>query len=271
MHLTVFGSGDGTGIPVHGCFCTLCRQARAIRHLRRLPSCLQVQNQGQRLLIDAGIADLDRRLSQDPVDAVLLSGWSPVRWHGLIPIHLGSGPETTVFGPRQPAAELWLSQQPGRLIPRAELLPGKETLIGRFRILPFALNPNQNTNSQTELAYGIRDGEERLAWLPAQTCLNREAITTINDWQPDVVVAACPIGGSPRHRLEQVKYLHEQLGRPALLLTGLDHHMDRWLQSHTPQLPDGIRLAQDQQRLETGYLAEYRRLAARDPVPASVS
>lgn len=261
MHLTVLGSGDLAGIPVHGCLCTLCRQARAVRHLRRLPGCLQLESHGERLLIDAGIADLGKRLWQDPASVIVLTSWHPPRWHGLIPVHLGNGPEISVFGPASTGREPWLSQHPGRLTARAELRPGQETLAGRFRILGFALDPAPDPNDQRQLAYGIRDGEQRLAYLPGLDRYDSDAAVAIAAWQPDVVVAGCPTQGSPRQRLEALKGLHKLMGQPVMLLTGLDHHMDHWLASHDRALPDGIRLAHDQQRLETGYLAEYQRLS----------
>lgn len=261
MHLTVLGSGDITGTPVHGCHCILCRQARAVRHLRRRPGCLQLENQGERLLINAGIADLGRRLSQDPVDAVVLTSWHPARWQGLIPVHMGKGREIGVFGPEKAEGEPWLLHQPGRLNTRAALRPDQETLIGRFRVLPFAPDMTPGAHHECRLAYGIRDGEERLVYLPAFARHDSKVIEAIRDWQADVVVAACPTSGSPSSRLAQLQRLHEQLAYPALLLIGLEHHMDLWLQSNDISLPDGIRLVADQQRLETRYLTEYARLA----------
>jgi phosphoribosyl 1,2-cyclic phosphate phosphodiesterase len=265
MHLTILGSGDITGIPVHGCLCILCRQARAVRHLRRLPGCLELESHGERLLIDAGIAELGRRLSQDPVETVLLTSWHPARWLGLVPVHLGNGRETGILGPQHDEGGPWLLRQPGRLLTHAVLKPGVETLAGRFRILPLSLDDGLNAHHERQLAYCIRDGEQRLAYIPAVAGYDPHTVQAINDWQPDAVVTACPASGSPRLRLEKIQQLHEQLGCPALLLTGLDHHMDQWLQSNNPSLPDGFRIARDQQKLETHYLAEYQRLARTEP------
>lgn len=260
MQLTLIGSADDAGIPVHGCLCKLCRQARAVRHLRRRPRTLLLQSQGESLLVDAGTPDLDRRLMQAPVENVLLSDWRPTSWHGLLPVHLGTGTDTTVFGPLQPPLANGLAQQDGQLLLEAILQPGHEVLAGRFRILPFSLG-EVSGEEQTILAYGIRDGEQRLLYLPGLQDYDAEVVGTMAAWRPDAVVAACPGKGTPAQRLEQLGSLYATLGQVPMLITGIDHHMDTWLQAHQPPLPDGIRIAEDNLRLTTSYLAEYRRLS----------
>lgn len=260
MQLTVIGSADDAGIPVHGCLCKLCRQARAVRHLRRRPRTLLLQSQGESLLVDAGTPDLDRRLMQAPVENVLLSDWRPASWHGLLPVHLGSATDTTVFGPLPSPVSHCLSQQDGQLRLAATLQPGQETLAGRFCILPFSLGET-SSGEQTTLAYGIRDGEHRLLYLPGRQHYDNEIVATLAAWRADAVVAGCPLMGSPSQRLEQLGQLYAALGQIPMLITAIDHHMDSWLQARQPELPDGIRLAEDGLRLTTSYLAEYRRLS----------
>jgi len=100
MQLILTGSADAAGIPVPGCVCTLCRQARAVRHLRRRPTGLVLQDGTERLLTEAGAADLGRSDWLEPPHAVLLSSWEPPHWAGLVRLHLGKGAGLPVFGPQ---------------------------------------------------------------------------------------------------------------------------------------------------------------------------
>ena len=255
MRLTLNGSGDAAGIPVHGCDCSLCRQARAVRHLRRRPTCLTLQEGNERLLIEAGNADLARNDWLESPTAVLLCSWAPPHWTGLVRLHLGRGAALPVFGPGDSASPSWLSHTPGQLTVQATLQPEHETPIGRFRVHAFALAADPEL-----LAYGIACGEQRLAYIPATSQIDPSDAQAIAAWQPQVVVLGSPTQGRPEQRLAAVRDLHQQLDRPTLLLTGIDHHLDQWLQSHAEPLPTGVRVAQDEQRLDMAYLNEYRRL-----------
>lgn len=254
MRLTIIGSADAAGIPVQGCGCTLCRQARAVRHLRRRPSCLAVHEGGEQLLIEAGpTVPAHGDWDQAPT-AVLLSSWEAPSWTGLVRLHLGKGPALPVFGPRH-HTDCWLARTPGRLAVQAELTPEGEAVIGRFRVRAFAIGRDPGL-----LGYGISCGEQRLAYVPVADAIAAERAVAIARWRPQTVVLGCPARGRPEQRLEAVIRLHEQLGLPALLLVGIDHHLDQWLNQYAGPLPDGIRVGQDAQRLDMAYLNEYRRL-----------
>lgn len=255
MRLTVLGSGDAAGIPVQGCSCSLCRQARAVRHLRRRPTSLLIQEGNERLLLQAGNAEQVRNDWQDPPSAVLLSSWQPPHWAGLIPLHLGAGPEVPVYGPAVLDHVPWLAQQHGRLVAHASLRDDQPLSLGRFQIRPFALDPEGRL-----LAYGIITGEQRLLFVPQLETLDTAAMAAIASWAPQAAVLDCPSTGRPNERLARVAEMHRQCGRPALLLTGIDHRMDQWLQQQAPTLPPGIRLTRDDQRLDIAYLNEHRRL-----------
>jgi phosphoribosyl 1,2-cyclic phosphate phosphodiesterase len=255
MRLTITGSADGAGIPVQGCGCTLCRQARAVRHLRRRPTCLSVQDGGEHLLIEAGLADLGRGDWSDAPTAVLLSSWEPPNWTGLVRMHLGKGPALPVFGPQRDASDCWLVRHPGRLQIDARLTPDHETVVGRFRVHPFRIS-----DSSTELGYGISCGEQRLAYIPLSDNMTGKQVASIQQWRPQAVVLGCPSQGRPEQRLEAAARLHRELDQPALLLVGIDHHLDQWLSQYAGPLPDGMRATRDDQRVDMAYLNEYRRL-----------
>jgi phosphoribosyl 1,2-cyclic phosphate phosphodiesterase len=255
MRLTITGSADPAGIPVQGCGCTLCRQARAVRHLRRSPTCLTVREGGEQLLVEAGGRELGRGDWTDAPTAILLSSWEAPNWTGLVGMHLGKGPAVSVFGPRRSAGDCWLARHHGRLEAHAVLSPEAETLVGRFRVRPFGIG-----DAPELLGYGISAGEQRLAYLPSAQGITAEQARTIAEWRPQAAVVGCPTRGRPEQRLREAIGLHTALGRPALLLAGIDHYLDQWLSQHADPLPDGVRAARDGQRLEMAYLNEYRRL-----------
>lgn len=255
MHLIIGGSGDAAGIPVDGCHCALCRQARAVRHLRRNPTSLLVQDGADRLLILAGSPDRTRRDWQDPPQAVLLCDWQIPHWAGLIGVHLGAGPETPVLGPATDGTS-WLQSAPGRLSVRDCLRDGVPVPVGRFQVHAFAL-PEQAPS----VALGLTCGEQRLLYLPWLDTIDKGLITRLRDWKPQAVVMDCPGSGRAEARVHHLLDWQAQLAHPAILLTGIDHHLDRWLQRHGDTLPPDVRVAHDEQRVELAYLREHRRLA----------
>ncbi len=255
VRLTINGSGDAAGIPVHGCPCTLCRQARAVRHIRRRPTSLVLQDNGDMLVIQAPTADTTRHDWDAPPTAVLLCDWTPPSWAGLIGLDLGAGPALPVLGPAAHEGEPWLTQSPGRAQARAELTDGQEVALGRFRVHPFTLD-----DTATTLALGVISGEQRLLYLPHTTHLPVATLERLRAWQPQVVVANCPGTGRADARLRQAVDWHERLAQPSLILTGIDHRLDQWLQNQTTSLPTGIRIGHDDERLDLAYLNEYRRL-----------
>lgn len=61
MRLTLLGTGDARQVPVYGCDCPACRNARADAGLRRRPCSALLECAGQRWLIDSGLVDLCER------------------------------------------------------------------------------------------------------------------------------------------------------------------------------------------------------------------
>lgn len=255
MHITLSGTGDAAGVPVHGCRCQLCRQARAVRHLRRRPTSLRIQEGNTQLLVEAGTRELVQQDWLESPDAVLLCSWQPEHWAGLIPLHLGAGTSIPVYGPVTQLTETWLATTAGQLTAHPSLTAGHTALVGRLQIQPFALD----TTGQL-LAYGIVSGEQRLAYLPSSPLLDGNDLIDLAAWQPQAIIMSCPSTGRPADRVTQIINLHQQLGRPTLLLTGIDHHLDTWLAHYAPPLPPGIRATRDDQRIDVSYLNEYRRL-----------
>lgn len=254
MRVIVGGSGDAAGIPVHGCHCALCRQARAVRHLRRNPTSLTVQDGNDRLLILAGSPERTRRDWQEPPLAVLLCDWQAPHWAGLIGVHLGAGTEIPVLGPAGGTG--WLQSSPGRLSVRDSLRDGTTVPVGRFQIHPFALSGDTSA-----VALGLTCGEQRLLYLPWRPALDEDLAARLRAWRAQAVVMDCPGSGRAEARIRQLLAWHEQLAHPAILLTAIDHHLDHWLQRHGDTLPITIRVAHDDQRVELAYLREHRRLA----------
>lgn len=255
VRLTLCGSGDAAGVPVHGCQCTVCRQARAVRHVRRRPTCLALQEGADELVIQAPTAEATRHGWDKSATAVLLCDWTPPSWAGLIRPHLGAGAELPVLGPAAVSTPPWLTQALGRTQARAVLVDGEEVAMGRFRVHPFALDEGSTT-----LALGVVSGEQRLLYLPRTAHLPNRLLERMRTWQPQVVIADFPGTGAADRRLAEALSWHEQLGQPALILTGVDHQVDHWLHSQTTALPAGIRVAHDDERLDLAYLNEHRRL-----------
>ena len=61
LRLQLLGTGNAAGLPVYGCHCIACEQARTDDRLRRRPCSALLSNGEQQVLLDAGLMDLAER------------------------------------------------------------------------------------------------------------------------------------------------------------------------------------------------------------------
>ncbi|MCZ7544359.1 MAG: MBL fold metallo-hydrolase [Anaerolineae bacterium] len=71
--ITLLGTSDAVGTPVHGCACARCQDALAHPWLRRLPTCVLIQNERASILVDMGANDHIHNLRSVHLDAVFVT------------------------------------------------------------------------------------------------------------------------------------------------------------------------------------------------------
>lgn len=102
LTLTLLGTADAAGIPVHGCDAPACAEARRYPWLRRLQSCVLVKSAQAHILLDMGNEAHMQRLYDVPLDAVFVThlhidhvaGLIALRWTrqpGGIPVYYPEG------------------------------------------------------------------------------------------------------------------------------------------------------------------------------------
>ncbi|MHA5867786.1 MBL fold metallo-hydrolase, partial [Pseudomonas aeruginosa] len=91
MRLTLLGTGDARQVPVYGCDCPACRNARADAGLRRRPCSALLECAGQRWLIDSGLVDLCERFPPHSLDGILQTHYHADHAQGLLHLRWGQG------------------------------------------------------------------------------------------------------------------------------------------------------------------------------------
>ena len=102
LTVTLLGTGDAAGIPVHGCNAPPCQEARRAPWLRRRQTCVLVQSEKTNVLLDMGDKAHIESLCDMPIDAVFIThlhfdhyaGLHALRWSeqpGGIPVYYPEG------------------------------------------------------------------------------------------------------------------------------------------------------------------------------------
>ncbi len=115
MRLTLLGTGDARQVPVYGCDCPACRNARADAGLRRRPCSALLECAGQRWLIDSGLVDLCERFPPHSLDGILQTHYHADHAQGLLHLRWGQGLVIPVHGPADPEGLADLYKHPGIL------------------------------------------------------------------------------------------------------------------------------------------------------------
>ncbi len=88
LAITLLGTADAAGTPVHGCDCERCQDALRAPWLRRLQSCILIQSEQASILIDMGVSDHMHNLRAVDLDAAFIThlhadhvgGFFSLRW-----------------------------------------------------------------------------------------------------------------------------------------------------------------------------------------------
>ena len=243
MRITLTGTGAAGGIPLYGCHCSLCIAARVDNVLCRKPASALVESGETRLLIDAGLMDLDKRYPAGSLSAILLTHYHPDHVQGLFHLRWGTGITLPVYGPDDPMGCADLFTHPGILIFNT-LIPFKPISLGSMTITPLPM-----THSKPTFGYAIASESKRVAYLCDTTSLAHDSLDFITDFAPQILVVDCtdPPGGSARnhHTLETVLNDTQRIKAKVSVLTHIGHDLGKALFDGSIHPPTGITVGFD--------------------------
>ncbi|RLG83263.1 MAG: MBL fold metallo-hydrolase, partial [Thermoprotei archaeon] len=72
--VVMIGTGGSEGIPVPGCACPVCSEARQYRFLRRSTASLLITNYSTNILVDMSL-EASNYVEELYVDAILVTHW----------------------------------------------------------------------------------------------------------------------------------------------------------------------------------------------------
>lgn len=228
--ITLLGTSDAVGTPVHGCACARCQDALAHPWLRRLPTCVLIQNERASVLVDMGANDHIHSLRSVNLDAVFvthfhmdhIAGLYTLRWTqqaGGLPVYYPQGAEGDGDGAS-------LLADPVSLQPRP-LPPFIPVEIAGFRVTPVPLQHPRLTHG-----YVIEHRGVSAAFLFDTSGLPAPTATWLAERPPAVaLVDSCYAPGEHtegHNGVDEALAIIAQIGARQGVLTHIAHHNWRY-------------------------------------------
>ena len=113
--LTLLGTGSVKGRPVYGCYCIACIEASQDPFLIRRPASGVIDFNGKKVLLDAGLPDLEDRFPAGSLTAILLTHFHMDHIAGLYSLRWGENITIPVIGPDKTGDNGDLQEHPGIL------------------------------------------------------------------------------------------------------------------------------------------------------------
>lgn len=242
MKFTFLGTGSVRGVPVFGCECRACTEARC-KQLRRRPCSALLELDGCKLLIDAGLVDLTERFQPGELSAILLTHYHADHVQGLLELRWGVGQSIPVIGPDDPQGCADLYAHPGILdfqVPPKAFTPFS---FDGLRVTPLPLQ-----HSKPTFGYLFESASRKLAYLTDTCGLPNKTIAYLSEVDDLELIIDCtepPRSEPPKghNDLNLVMQIHNVLNAKVTWLTHLSHTLDCWLLDNA--LPEGLAVAHD--------------------------
>lgn len=244
MRLTLLGTGDARQVPVYGCDCPACRNARADAGLRRRPCSALLECAGQRWLIDSGLVDLCERFPPHSLDGILQTHYHADHAQGLLHLRWGQGLVIPVHGPADPEGLADLYKHPGILDFSQPFGAFERRQWGALAATALPL-----VHSKPTFGYLLEGASEegtirRLAYLTDTVGLPADSASRLLAAPLDLLVLDCsmpPQERPPRNHNDLTRALEciESLRPRRAVLTHVGHALDAWLLDHPAALPEG--------------------------------
>ncbi len=242
MEIQLVGTGASERIPVHGCTCPTCQEARIHPELRRSFSAVLVRSGLRGLLVDAGSERIVDALVGLTLDGVLLSHWHSDHYTGLYALRWSRQPTPIpVFYPAagEPDPELARTPMRLRLTPVPPFVP---FTVGGLTVHPLPLHHETPT-----YGYLVQGRGGSLAYLSDTKGLPAETEAHLVRHRPDLVLldaTFAPEGARDRHdsghnSVDEALELAGRIGAPLTVLIHIAHHnlpprqLSEYVQAHS--------------------------------------
>jgi len=245
MKLTFLGTADAAGVPLFGCDCSICLQAKKGIG-RRKPCSAMIAFGDKTLLIDAGRADLIELFDQYHFNRILLTHYHTDHVQGLFHIRWGKkGINIPVHGPADHEGCADLLKHPG-ILDFSDYMQAFQTReFDGLSVIPLALN-----HSKITLGYCFEYKSKRLAYLTDTMGLPKETASFLIDWHPDVLIVDCshpPEYENKRNHndLHNALEIHRLISPEQTWLTHISHTFDTYQVMNGIDLPSNVHIASD--------------------------
>jgi len=253
LNIRFLGTGNAPGVPVHGCTCEICVKASFNIDFRREP-CSALLEVGQHtILLDAGLPDLKYRFPNGALHSILLTHYHPDHVQGLFPLRWGVGEILSVYGPDDTEGLGDLHKNHG-ILDFKRLIP-----FDTFELAGMQVTPVPLVHSKITLGYCFDHASGKLAYLTDTVGLPRKTKAFLQSWKPDLMVLDCsfpPMEQPPRNHndVNLALNIFADIKPKKMLLTHIGHHLDNWLNEHADELPNGIEVVRDKDRIDMNCL-----------------
>lgn len=250
MEVTFTGTGSAGGVPRFGCECSACQCARLQPELQRRPCSALIETANTRLLLDAGLMDIHERFPAGSLNAIVLTHFHPDHVQGLFHIRWGKGEPLSVYCPPDPDGCADLYKNSG-ILDFQHVEKFKAFAIGDLTITPLPL-----IHSKLTYGYAIESHEgDRFAYLTDTNGLPEETLRFLMAWQPFSLALDCshrPQSKPPANHNDynRAKDIISRVGPQHAWLTHLSHEVDLWRLEVDVQLPEAIRWAADDLKVQ---------------------
>lgn len=230
MKLTLLGTADCAGLPVYGCHCMSCYQARSQKHLRRGKTSALLEVGRQKWLLDANIADINQQESLNPLSGIFITHFHMDHVSALFDIRWGNGAKIPVYCPPDHSGSDDLYKHAG-LLEFIYLSPFNQYIFEDFSITAVPLN-------HSKLCYGyvIENDHRCFAYLTDTYGLPNDTLSFLKQKQPnyiflDVAYVAYDQNTIKRNHndLAMLTQIARQFDHAQVVLIHVSHHILNYL------------------------------------------
>ncbi|MGB0360972.1 MAG: MBL fold metallo-hydrolase [Endozoicomonas sp.] len=202
------------------------------------------KSEGELVLIDAGLTDLEERFPPGTLRQILLTHYHMDHIVGLFSLRFGSSLTIPVLGPDCEGAPTELIKQSGILDFSQSL-----TQFASFCIAGIDITPLPLQHSRPTFGYEFHKNGKRVIYLTDTLGLPQDTLAYLSTIMIDVMIIDCSyppnlqIKYGSHNSLTDVLQLHEMINPKRTLLTHMGHEMDHWMNTNT--LPENIEPGHD--------------------------
>lgn len=245
MRLTLLGTGNTGGVPLYGCDCDACADARTDPKRRRLPCSALLETANERVLIDAGLPDLAERFPPGSLSRILLTHYHADHVQGLLRLRWGVNVRLEVIGPSDPLGFDDLYRHPGIFDFSRTACAFEPLVFAGLTVTPLPLN-----HSRPTLGYCLEVGDRRLAYLTDTAGLPTSTLDYLRARWPGALVLDCsqaPGDSRPANHndVRLAEEIHAAVRPARTILTHIGHEVDLWWKMNAGARPAGVELGYD--------------------------